>query len=139
MLTLLIEGTIIPKARPRVTSRGTFMSQAYHDWMDQTCFNLSSAWRERYQDVELNFPLTLGIFLDGKHSRKGGLDNIGGAVMDTLVKAKILPSDNVNIVNKLIVDFNHNEDLPKYLIFFVENPEEIIKKQLDFNHILVSN
>ncbi len=139
MIDFFIEGKIVPKARPRVTVKGTFMPQSYRDWMEGTVWELISIWREKYQSIKLNFPLTLAIHLEGKHSRKGDLDNIGGAVMDALVKAQILSNDNVNTINHLTISFNYSNKPPTYVILLVEDAETFNQQQREIEEILVSN
>lgn len=139
MIDFFIEGKIVPKARPRVTSKGTFMPESYQNWMKGTVWELISIWREKYQSIKLNFPLTLAIHLEGKHSRQGDLDNIGGAVMDALVKAQILPNDNVNCINHLTISFNYSNKPPTYVILLVEDANKINDQQREIDRILVSN
>lgn len=139
MIDFFIEGKIVPKARPRVTIKGTFMPQAYRDWMQKTVWELTSLWREKYEGIKLKFPLTLAIHLEGKHGKRGDLDNIAGSIMDALVKAEILSNDNVNTINHLTISFNQSNKPPTYVILLVEDAETFNQQQQEIEKILVSN
>jgi Holliday junction resolvase RusA-like endonuclease len=90
-----LQGSVVPKARPRVTNSGhAYMPQNYREWKQQAI----AAFRDiRYRCPAYTFPLAqANIFLvfDGKHDRGKDGDNSGGSCNDALVQAGILQDDN---------------------------------------------
>lgn len=99
-LTFELDGNIIPKARARITSHGNYHNPRYSAWMDDAISELNhqKALKEYYQ--ELSLPCSLEIVLINP-SKRGDADNIAGSIMDALVKAGIIPNDNLNNINNL--------------------------------------
>ncbi len=93
-ITLWIPGSVTPKARPRVTSNGTFLPKRYREWRLR-------AEGEIIMQVNQMNPLpqlpieraAVRIILRGKH--RGDGDNAIGSVCDALVGAGIFSSDSL--------------------------------------------
>jgi Holliday junction resolvase RusA-like endonuclease len=93
-ITLWIPGSVTPKARPRVTSNGTFLPKRYREWRLR-------AEGEIIMQVNQMNPLpqlpieraSVRIILRGKH--RGDGDNAIGSVCDALVGAGIFSSDSL--------------------------------------------
>jgi Holliday junction resolvase RusA-like endonuclease len=106
-----LRGGIVPKARARVTRRGTFMPKNYVTWKDSAIAELrlqSSHLRDRLPLEGVGIDITLS----GKHSRRGDLDNISGAVLDALVQAQVLRNDNLVCVLALAVRLHYGKAEP---------------------------
>lgn len=93
-LTLWIPGPVIPKARPRVTSNGTYLPKRYREW------RLRAEGEILMQVHQMNplpqLPIeraAVRIILRGKH--RGDGDNAIGSVCDALVSAGIFSSDSL--------------------------------------------
>jgi Holliday junction resolvase RusA-like endonuclease len=104
MIELILAGEIVPKARPRVTARGTFMPHRYREWKDGAILAL----RCQYHDGPLAKVESIAITLEGKHSRRSDGDNIAGSVLDALVQASILANDNLLAIPKLSIELQYN-------------------------------
>jgi Holliday junction resolvase RusA-like endonuclease len=110
-----IDGEIVPKARPRVTRRGiTYMPSKYTEWKDATICALQANMRP------ITSPVGITINLYGKHSRKGDLDNIAGAVLDAMVQGGILPDDNLTWVKQLSTSIQWGKKVEPYYEISVE-------------------
>ncbi len=101
-----LAGQIIPKARPRVTSRGTYMPANYTSW------KLAAMKDMRVQCRPVSGTVAIDIQLIGKHSRRGDADNISGAILDALVQAGIIEGDNLMIVRSLSIELNWDKKEP---------------------------
>lgn len=88
----VLQGAIVPKARPRVTRNGTFLPIAYSQWKSAAIVQLQ---RQAGDRALLLTEAEIGVSLSGKHSRRGDLDNTIGAILDALVQAKILKDDSM--------------------------------------------
>lgn len=86
-------GTIIPKARPRVTQNGVYMPPAYAEWK----LLATHEFRKVFVPV-IRYPVAVRVVLTGKHQRGGDSDNVVGSVLDALQDAGILKQDNMNHV-----------------------------------------
>jgi hypothetical protein len=93
-LTLWIPGPVIPKARPRVTSNGTYLPKRYREW------RLRAEGEILMQVHQMNplpqLPIeraAVRIILRGKH--RGDGDNAIGSVCDALVSAGIFTADSL--------------------------------------------
>jgi Holliday junction resolvase RusA-like endonuclease len=106
-----ISGNVVPKARPRVTSRGTYLPKQYRGWRNQ-------AEVEIYRQVcDLNLAISLPIpranislIFMGNHRKNADLDNLAGACLDalTLNGAGVILDDRVTCVPKLTVEYEPN-------------------------------
>lgn len=107
-----LDGAVVPKARPRVTRRGTFLPQRYRDWKQQAIAALVS-------QKTISEPLekvTISIELYGSH--RGDLDNIAGAILDALVQSGIILDDRVSLVKALSI--RHLDEKDKRAIVEIE-------------------
>ncbi len=79
MIKLIVPGHVTPKARPRVTKKGTYMPKKYTECLEK--IRLFAA-----QAMEGKEMLTGDLILDVINYRKGGgdWDNIGGTISDGL-------------------------------------------------------
>lgn len=98
MIELILPGNVVPKARPRVTRRGTFMPPNYRCWKLLAIGRLKA----QYSGPQID-KASVSIVLKGKHPRRGDCDNIGGSILDALVQAGILRGDNLMVVPSLSV------------------------------------
>ena len=106
----LLDGGIVPKARPRGTPTGRhYLPQNYRDWKDAAIWEL----KQQHQGEPIAVPVQIEITLTGKHSRRGDADNIAGAILDAMVQAGILLDDNLTRIPSLSIKLIHNGDRPE--------------------------
>lgn len=104
-----LQGSVVPKARPRVTNSGhAYMPQNYRDWKQQAIAALRDIKKLYPQH---NFPLEQAnamFTLDGKHSRGSDGDNLSGALNDALVQAGVMREDNLLHIPEQAVFLNYD-------------------------------
>lgn len=96
MIELEIFHPLFSKARPRVTSKGTFMPKAYKDNQRE----LLAKVKEQYDGAPLEGPLRVEMELHGEG--RADIDNIVGAFFDTVNKV-LWVDDRVSIISELSV------------------------------------
>lgn len=69
---------VVPKKRPRVTSRGTYMPPGYKDWQQETALLLRREW----QDQPLAGHVAVAVTIYSRTKPRGDLDNLLGAILD---------------------------------------------------------
>lgn len=104
-------GSIVPKARPRVTKNGTYMPERYRQWKQLA----ASLFRQAFQPVT-QYPVAISIHLTGKHPRRGDLDNISGSILDALVQAETIEDDNLTKISALSIALDYSAAPPEVLI-----------------------
>ena len=108
-MRLTLTGAVVPKARPRVTGHIAYMPERYVEWQSEAVAELCMQIPPGFGSLTR---AAVEITLLGKHPKRGDLDNIAGSVLDALVKAWILPDDNVNVVYRLSVEFRPDKQPP---------------------------
>lgn len=96
MITLEIFHPLFSKARPRVTSRGTFMPAAYKRNQKE----LLAKVKEQYNGPPLEGPLRVEMDLYGEG--RADIDNVVGAFFDTVNKV-LWVDDRISIISELSV------------------------------------
>ena len=96
MITLEIFHPLFSKARPRVTSRGTFMPAAYKKNQKE----LLAKVKEQYDGPPLEGPLRVEMELYGEG--RADIDNVVGAFFDTVNKV-LWVDDRISIISELSV------------------------------------
>ena len=96
MITLEIFHQLFSKARPRVTSKGTFMPVAYRNNQKE----LLAKIKEQYDGPPLKGPLRVEMELHGEG--RADIDNIVGAFFDTANKV-LWEDDRISIIPELSV------------------------------------
>ena len=96
MITLEILHPLFSKARPRVTSRGTFMPAAYKKNQKE----LLAKVQEQYDGPALEGPLRVEMELYGEG--RADIDNVVGAFFDTVNKV-LWVDDRISIISELSV------------------------------------
>lgn len=94
MYVLTLGLPMLGKARPRVTSRGTFMPQPYQQWQRTAQALLRDQWEGR-SPLEAVEWITVQFRCP---SGRTDLDNAIGSVLDALVQARVLRDDNATRV-----------------------------------------
>lgn len=102
ILELWIEGSIVPKARPRVTSGRAYLPESYRQWRNQTEITMRRLTCNRRHLLPFTKPVEVEILIQGKH--RGDLDNIAGACLDSLVSAEIISDDRLSCVSRLTIE-----------------------------------
>lgn len=88
-------GIVKPKARPRVTSRGTFMPPEYKAMKSAAVRSFSQQWESIGQATPIDHQVRCYMVFRGKHSRACDyVDNAPGTLYDALVEASVLTNDN---------------------------------------------
>lgn len=110
-LEFCLSGPIVPKARPRQYNGYIFLPENYRRWKNQAVLDLVRQ-RSKYDFI---FPLqhaAVVINLEGKHNRRGDIDNICGSLFDALVQADILKEDNLSVIDDLSIKFQSSKIFP---------------------------
>ena len=81
------------------------MPKNYRQWKLGAIAELRRQWGER---SPIPHPVSVSISLRGKHSRRGDLDNIAGAILDALQDAGVLQNDNSKAVPSLSIRLAHD-------------------------------
>ena len=97
----------IPKKRPRVTSRGTFMPAGYQDWKQETAFQM----RQQYRHEPMQGHVAVAIDIVAKRKPRGDIDNLAGAILDA--GNGVLWTDDRQIVALAIVWLTPADELPE--------------------------
>lgn len=107
-----LSGKVVPKARPRVTRKGTFMPQRYTEWRKEAARELERqgvpAIQIERSEIEISFI--------GKHNGNADLDNLAGAILDLLVGEQIIKDDRINCVSRLSVSYLESKESPSVMI-----------------------
>ncbi len=115
-LTLKLIGSIVPKARPRITKNGTFMPPKYRQWKKNAIARLVNQTNERgLINIEVKVELV------GKHSRRGDADNIIGSILDALVQSEIIKNDNLTCVTSISLTLSYSKIDPYSIITILDN------------------
>ena len=105
---LYIPGKVVPKARPRVTTNGTYLPPRYRTWRNEAEVEIYRQVSEL--NLEVNLPIqkaAISISFCGKHRTNSDLDNLAGACLDalTLNGAGVLQDDRLSCIPKLTIEY----------------------------------
>lgn len=89
---------LMSKARPRVTSRGTFMPKPYQLWRKECSDLLKDAWKLD----PIDHPIAVEIDCYG--TARGDIDNYMGALFDTANKILWI-DDRASIIQKATISY----------------------------------
>ncbi len=108
VIEFYIPGKVVPKARPRVTTHGTYLPPQYHAWRNQAEVEIYRQVSEF--NLEVNFPIqkaAISINFCGQHRTNSDLDNLAGACLDalTLNGAGVLQDDRLSCIPKLTIEY----------------------------------
>jgi Holliday junction resolvase RusA-like endonuclease len=106
-----LSGNVVPKARPRVTKRGTYLPKQYRGWRNQAEVEIYRQLCDLNLSIELPIPrANISLIFMGNHRKNADLDNLAGACLDalTLNGAGVILDDRVTCVPKLIVEYEPN-------------------------------
>lgn len=108
VIRFCLPGGVVPKARPRVTSNGTYLPQRYRTWRNQAEVELYRQMCELHPAPQ--FPLqkaAISLRFFGNHRTNSDIDNLAGACLDalTLNGAGILQDDRLSCLPQLSVEF----------------------------------
>lgn len=98
-----LTGKVTPKQRPRFGSGRAYLPSKYRDWKDNAIAELLSQSRPPNPIDKAE----VSIDLFGSH--RGDLDNLAGAILDSLVQAGILLDDRIGVVSKLSIAHHPNK------------------------------
>jgi Holliday junction resolvase RusA-like endonuclease len=87
------------------------MPKNYQNWKTAAIVDFRLQYAALGQ-VEALEGVSVDILLSGKHSRRGDLDNISGAVLDALVQGGILRNDNLICVLALSIRLDYGKAEP---------------------------
>lgn len=110
-IVLYIPGNVVPKARPRVTAKGTYLPPRYRQWRNMAEVEIYRQISETNMPVDLPIKkATISIRFCGQHRTNSDLDNMAGACLDalTLNGAGVLKDDRISCIPKLTVEYIAN-------------------------------
>ena len=86
----------VPHSKPRARSNGKvrFYAQDYETFIQDSHGQLQEQWKGK----PIETTVVLDVQLHGWH-RGSDLDNLHGAIQDSLVRAEILKNDNLSCIN----------------------------------------
>ena len=130
MIRIILPGKVVPKARPRFSSRGhVHMPPKYAEWKQEAVITLRGLTHIVSSKVSLQ--ITFVNALRGN----ADCDNAAGAIMDALVESEVLSGDSVATIPELIAR-SYKEKKPKIkpqtLIEISDNCEVNIDKIREF-------
>jgi Holliday junction resolvase RusA-like endonuclease len=130
MIRIVLPGKVVPKARPRFSSRGhVHMPPKYAEWKQNAVIDLRNARFIASGKVSLEITFINAI------RGNADCDNAAGSIMDALVESGVLAGDSVATIGKLVVE-NYQEKKPKIkpqtLIVISNNYEANIDKIREF-------
>ena len=118
MIELTIHHQLFSKARPRVTSRGTFMPASYRKNQKE----LLAKVKEQYDGPPLKGPLRVEMELHGEG--RADIDNVVGAFFDTVNKV-LWEDDRISIIPELSVKWiKTKKDQSAWYVRIIEIGEE---------------
>ncbi len=97
----------VPKARPRVTSRGTYMPAGYQDWKQETAFQM----RQQHRQEPMQGHVAVAIDIVARRKPRGDIDNLAGAILDA--GNGVLWTDDRQIVALAVVWLTPADELPE--------------------------
>lgn len=108
---------VVPKARPKVTSRGTYMPKRYAEWLEEaaTYIALAKDHYDGFVGVEMRFTKE-GCRVDvweipaTRRYLRGDIDNLAGGVLDAMVKGGLIEDDRQVITLKASISYERKED-----------------------------
>ncbi len=106
-----LSGNVVPKARPRVTKRGTYLPKQYRGWRNQAEVEIYRQLCDLNLSIKLPIPrANISLIFMGNHRKNADLDNLAGACLDalTLNGAGVILDDRVTCVPKLTVEYEPN-------------------------------
>ena len=107
MIRIILPGKVVPKARPRFSSRGhVHMPPKYAEWKESAVIDLMNTRFVAIGKVSLEITFINAI------RGNADCDNAAGSIMDALVKSGVLCGDSVATIGKLVVE-NYQEKKPK--------------------------
>lgn len=130
MIRVVLLGKVVPKARPRLSSRGhVHMPPNYAKWKQNAVIDLTDVRCIASGKVSLEITFINAI------RGNSDCDNAAGSIMDALVESGVLCGDSVATISKLVVE-NYQEKKPKIkpqtLIVINNNYEANIDKIREF-------
>ena len=107
MIRIILPGKVVPKARPRFSSRGhVYMPPKYAEWKESAVIDLMNTRFIAIGKVSLEITFINAI------RGNADCDNAAGSIMDALVKSGVLCGDSAATIGKLVVE-NYQEKKPK--------------------------
>lgn len=107
MIRIILLGKVVPKARPRFSSRGhVHMPPKYAEWKESAVIDLMNTRFVAIGKVSLEITFINAI------RGNADCDNAAGSIMDALVKSGVLCGDSAATIGKLVVE-NYQEKKPK--------------------------
>lgn len=108
VLRFWIPGSVVPKARARVTSRGTYLPHRYQDWRQMAELEILADLSPSIRTMLPVKKAAVKIELHGSH--RGDPDNLAGSCLDALVSVGVLLDDRLSCVPRLVVEHEPKGD-----------------------------
>ena len=114
-LIFRLSGQIVPKARPRVTSSGTFMPENYTLWKKYAIRSLSEQKLHHLIQYPIN-SCKIRIICKGIQHLNSDADNITGSIFDALVQSKVIKNDNLVTIKEFSFRYIQSNEKLKIVI-----------------------
>lgn len=109
MLELVLTGSVVPKARPRVSGHA-YLPPKYRSWKNHAIGEIKDQLVST-QNLGLS-DVSIEVILFGKHQRRGDADNVIGSILDVLVDSKVLKDDNLKCCFALSIRLQYSDEPP---------------------------
>lgn len=96
MIELILNGPIVPKARPRFSGR-VYLPERYRIWK----LNAIAQFLLQYDGAPIQ---KASVQIDLHGPLRGDLDNLAGAILDALVQSEVILDDRLSCVPKLQIE-----------------------------------
>ncbi len=102
LLRFILPGGVVPKARPRVTHRGTYLPERYREWRQEAEGELIVQLAQQNEGLDLPLKQArVEIELRGKQRMNADGDNIMGSCLDALVAVGVFKNDSLSYIPEL--------------------------------------
>jgi Holliday junction resolvase RusA-like endonuclease len=109
----VLQGEIVPKARPRFSGGHTYLPAKYRHWKEKAIEDLKA------QKKELPTLSKASVTIVVHNQARGDIDNIAGAVLDALVQAGVLQDDRLSCIPELTIVCERTKDKQKKTLIII--------------------
>ena len=100
-----LEGSIVPKARPRFGKGRSYLPKRYRLWKENAIVFLKEQLPDGFKAIE---KCSINVVIYG--SARGDIDNIFGAIADALVQSGVIKDDRLSVLSKIMIEHIPGKD-----------------------------